>query len=133
MAILDAEWTEDQAQQDGQLRVNWLTRRTLFDFDRVEIIQATDEDVERFVIQVGNDTDTFRQPRYKQMRCVVAPDCQLSENTWKILRSFFGQVEREKISKPTAPLQEEADLGKAGTRPESSPLMDSDQKSIAKQ
>ncbi|MEJ2556606.1 MAG: hypothetical protein P8186_10325, partial [Anaerolineae bacterium] len=60
----------------------------------VEIILATDEDVERFAIQVGNDTDPYRKPRYRQMPCIVKPGCELSENTWRVLDSLFGQVGR---------------------------------------
>ncbi len=94
VVVLDTAWTGMQEQQNGLLRVNWLTRRALFDFDRVEIILATDEDVERFAIQVGNDTDPYRKPRYQQMPCIVKPGCELSENTWRVLDSMFGQVGR---------------------------------------
>jgi len=93
IAVLDSQMTTEQVQQDGVLRVNWLTRRALFDFDEVEIVQATDEDVERFAVQVGNDTDPAREPRYQGMRCVVLPECHLSENTWRILQRMFGVVE----------------------------------------
>jgi hypothetical protein len=72
--------------------VNWLTHRKLFDFDEVEIAQTTDEDVERFAVQVGNDTDPKRKPRYQKMRCVVSSECQLSENTMRILERMFGTV-----------------------------------------
>jgi hypothetical protein len=77
------------------LRVNWLVRRALFDFDWVEIIQATDEDVERFAVQVGNDTDPVRELRYQQMKCTIGPECKLSENTLRILDKMFGEVERK--------------------------------------
>jgi hypothetical protein len=70
--------------QDGLLQVNWLARQALFDFDQIEIIRATDEDVERFTVQAGNDTDAFRRPGYALMRCLIAPDCRLSENTLRI-------------------------------------------------
>jgi hypothetical protein len=93
VAVLDGGWTEEQSYQDNQIRVNWLTRRALFDFDRVEIVQATDEDVERFAVRAGNDTDPFRKPRYQQIPCRVKPECQLSENTMRILDRMFGQVE----------------------------------------
>jgi hypothetical protein len=86
-----------QNQHDGLLRVNWLTRRTLFDFKQVEIIQATDEDVERFAVQVGNDTDPVRQPHYAQMQCFIAPQCQLSENSPRVLQIMFGQVEHREV------------------------------------
>ena len=62
-------------------------------FDEVEIVQATDEDVERFAVQVGNDTDPKRKPRYQEMRCVVSPECRLSENSMRILERMFGAVE----------------------------------------
>ncbi len=94
VAVLDSGWADAQAQQDGSLRVNWLARRALFDFDRVEIAQASDEDVERFAVQVGNDADPLRRPRYAEMRCVVRPVCGLSENTLRVLESTFGQVQQ---------------------------------------
>lgn len=93
-AVLDSAWSEALAQSDGVLRVNWLARRDLFDFDRVELIQAADEEVERFAIQVGNDTDPYRASRYKKMRCIIGPKCQVSENTVRILRRMFGTVAR---------------------------------------
>jgi hypothetical protein len=82
----------EKFKQNGVLRVNWLTHRKLFDFDEVEIAQATDEDVERFAVQVGNDTDPKRKPRYQKMRCVVSSECHLSENTLRILERMFGVV-----------------------------------------
>jgi hypothetical protein len=85
-------------------------RQQLFDFDRVEIIQATDEEVERFAMQVGNDTDPVRQPRYAQMHCLIAPDCRLSENSLRILRNFFGEVERQAIVQVEAETVEDIEL-----------------------
>jgi hypothetical protein len=93
VAVLDTGQVGDAVQHHGGVvRINWLLRRQLFDFDAVEIIQAYDEDVERFAMQVGNDTDPYRRPRYKQLRCLVDGDCELSENTMRILRRWFGQV-----------------------------------------
>lgn len=77
---------------DDTLEVNWLKWRKLFDFDKVKIIRATDEDVERFAVQVGNDTDMTRAWKYKQMDCLVSASSDLSENTIRILRRMFGQV-----------------------------------------
>ncbi|MBE7472990.1 MAG: hypothetical protein DPW09_12740 [Anaerolineae bacterium] len=92
VAVLDTVWPEQQLRQKSSLRVNWLTRPGLFDFDRVEIIHAADQDAERFAIQVGNDTDPYRKPRYSQMTCMIGPDCQLSENTLRILEHTFGVI-----------------------------------------
>jgi hypothetical protein len=41
---------------------------------------------------VGNDTDEYRRPRYKNMPCHVAPECALSENTLRVLSSTLGEV-----------------------------------------
>jgi hypothetical protein len=93
VAVLDAGQVGDAVQyHDGVVRINWLLRRELFDFDAVEIIQACDEDVERFVMQVGNDTDPYRRSRYERLRCLVGGDCELSDNTMRILKRMFGQV-----------------------------------------
>jgi hypothetical protein len=93
VAVLDSAWTGAQDLRDGLLQVNWLARRALFDFTMVQIVQATDEDVERFAVQAGNDADPLRRPLYAGMRCVVNPACGLSENTLRILESTFGRVE----------------------------------------
>ena len=93
VAVLDSDRAEEMEAQAELLRVNWLVRRSLFDFDEVEIIRATDEEVERFAIQVGNDTDPFRKPRYSRMRCSVGQKCFLAENTIRILKQRFGNVE----------------------------------------
>lgn len=93
VAILDNQDLTEQTQQEGELRVNWLSRSEMFDFERVEIKQATDEEVERFAVQVGNDTDEVRCHRYKEMGCNIY--CELSTNTTKILQSIFGSVKTQ--------------------------------------
>lgn len=95
VAVLDADM-ELQQKQNGKgegLWVNWLTRKTLFEFDRVEIIKATDEEVELFAIQVGNDKDRHRKSKYKKMTCTVDTECILLENTLRILGKIFGRIE----------------------------------------
>ncbi len=105
VAVLDSRMDTERVQQDGTLRVNWLVRRALFDFDEVEIVQAPDEDVERFVVQVGNDTDDFRRSRYKKMACTIVSDCRLSENTLRILKSTFDEELRSTAQKQETLLQ----------------------------
>lgn len=95
IVILDREIVTERSQHGTTIRVNWITARKLFDFDEVEIVRATDEEVEYFIVQVGNDTDPFRSRSYKQMRCTVWSDCKLSENTMRILQHTFGQVEEK--------------------------------------
>jgi hypothetical protein len=96
IAVLD-NTNSEQFQQQNILQVNWLIGRNLFDFDKIEIRQATDEEVERFAVQVGNDTDPIRQPRYKHMHCRVSSEYHLAENTMRILQQIFGQVEVRKL------------------------------------
>jgi hypothetical protein len=74
--------------------VNWLARSQPFDFDQVEIGQVSDEEVERFAVQVGNDTDPWRRARYQEIGCILLPESNLSENTLRILRSRFGEVSK---------------------------------------
>lgn len=99
VAVLDAGWSEEaQRPHKDLLRVNWLKRQALFDFDRVEIVQASDEDVEQFMAQVGSDTDKWRRSRYRQMPCLIAPGATLSENTLRILRNMFGEVKTANVN-----------------------------------
>lgn len=95
IAVLDSQMKKDLVEQEAGLRINWLARRELFDFDSVDIVQATDEEVERFCVQIGNDTDPVRKPRYADMRCTVSANGRLSENTMRILQRSFGTVEKD--------------------------------------
>jgi len=72
------------------LYVNWHARRAVFDFDRVEIRDADDDDVERFCIQIREDTDEVRRRHYRSVRCAVWLNCEFSENTWRILNATFA-------------------------------------------
>ncbi|MCB0156279.1 MAG: hypothetical protein KDF65_15900, partial [Anaerolineae bacterium] len=92
IAILDTNMTQETIHQNGMVMVNWITYRKMFDFCKVRIEQATDEDIERFAVQVGNDADPIQKLRLKGMRCEVSQICSLSENTIRILQHIFGQV-----------------------------------------
>lgn len=96
-AVLDRRPGHEKVEAGGQIRVNWLLRRELFDFDWVEIVRATDEEVERFAVQVGNDPNELRRSRYEAMRCTIGLECALSENTMRILEHTFGQVVTEEV------------------------------------
>ena len=91
-AVLDKNWNEPRLLEGDELRVNWLSYQKIFDFNRAEIIQADDQEVERFGVQIGNDTDSKRTTRYKQMTCWVNSACDLSPNTLRILERTFGTV-----------------------------------------
>jgi hypothetical protein len=92
-AILDNAGTVEQFSQGEGLTVNCLHHRSLFDFDRVEIVQATDEEVERFAVSLGNDTDKIRRACYQGMDYTISPSCELSTNTLRVLQYTFRAEE----------------------------------------
>jgi hypothetical protein len=92
VAVLDTQMEADVVERDGWVEVNWLRLQTLFDFGKVDIRQASDEQVERLMMQIGNDTDPFRRPRYPRLNCTVGPNCSLSMNSLKLLERFLGKV-----------------------------------------
>ena len=92
IAVLDTYMNEERLQTGQSLRVNWLKQKSVFDFDRIEIIKTDDKQAEHFAIQVGNDNDSWRRARYEKMQCQVSSDCGLSENTLRILKNTFGTV-----------------------------------------
>jgi hypothetical protein len=94
IVVLDKGMTDCYFRLDNVIKRNWLIQRKLFDFERVEIMDATDEDVERFLVQVGNNTDALQRIPYKQMDCFIAQDCKLSENTLRILSHVFGRINK---------------------------------------
>lgn len=90
VAVLDDQMMVDRMVQGSSLRINWFRFQDPFDFDRVEIIRADDETIERFAVEIGNDTDPVRAPTYQTMPCTVT--CPLSGNTLRILERIFGEV-----------------------------------------
>ena len=93
IAVLDTGWSGvTERSRADVVRVNWLQHQELFDFDSVEIVRATDEEVERFVIRSDNDPDDWRSSRYRQMSCRILPGCVLSENSMRMLRDMFAEV-----------------------------------------
>lgn len=94
VAVLDrnSTVTEEKNVEKGLLFINWFRHRYVFDFKAIEIRAARDEDVERFIMQLGNESDAIQKKRYETMSCVILPSCKLSENTMRILEDFFAEV-----------------------------------------
>jgi len=89
VVVLDHTMQAERLEENNQLRINWFKHKNPFDFDVVEIKQASDEDVERFVVQIKNDTDPGRKEHYKTTTYIIALDCQLNHNTHRILERTF--------------------------------------------
>jgi hypothetical protein len=92
--VIDSSMSEPYLVSAGVLSVNWLARRALLDFDSVEIISADEVDVEKFYVQLRNDTDAERRQRYKTMQCRVRQALELRHNTIHNLEAVFGEVVR---------------------------------------
>ncbi len=87
--VLDRAMTEPQIFTADTLRVNWLLARRLIDCDQIEIIEASDEEVERFVVQLGNNTDPLRERLFKMVPVILSASCHLSANTHQMLERVF--------------------------------------------
>jgi hypothetical protein len=88
--VLDDRMAEERTFTDGVFLVNALRTPTFCDCDRILITRASEYEVERFCIRMGNDTDPFRTGRHKRLPVTVC--CALPENSRRILGSLFGKV-----------------------------------------
>lgn len=92
IAVLDEALPAPWVLQADVLRVDAQRWPTLFDFDRVDLIEAAPAAVERFCIAVANDTD--RQRRLREVPCFVAATLVLPPNTERVLAATFRAVRR---------------------------------------
>ena len=76
------------------LHLNCFAHPDGFDFDAVEVVNATDEQVERLVMSMANETDPFRRKLFARATCSVATTCPLSTNSLRLLNRTFRHVER---------------------------------------
>jgi len=86
--VLDSNRAYDTSLNDDTLRVNWLVRGELFDFHEIEIAQAGDEEVQRFLGLLRSDHHL--QGRCKALPCRVSKQCRFSENTRRLLMNTFA-------------------------------------------
>lgn len=92
ICLLDETMILPYTADQGIWRVNWLSHREQFDFERVELIRAAEVEVEKFAVQVANNTDPQQKAAYRRMICQIGPECHLSPNTLKLLGRLFGRV-----------------------------------------
>ncbi len=91
VAVLDAAGGGKAVSiRNGVARVNALQQQAPFDYDRVEIIDASDFAIERFCMSAGNDTDRHRAARRRQIPVTVR--LAVSENARRVLDHIFGEV-----------------------------------------
>ncbi len=94
VVVLDQNQPDDISHWPESLRISWYKHPQPFDFNQIEIINASDEAIERFAMRLGNDTDSWRKPRYATIPCRVAPDFPLSKNSARILESLVSFEEQ---------------------------------------
>ncbi|CAN0519884.1 unnamed protein product, partial [Laminaria digitata] len=89
IAVLDEQMTTKKHYQQNILRVNWLKKQEVFDFNRVEVGVAEDKLVTQFCLMLSNDTDPGRPDRCYDMVCDVLPASKINNNTFQILKRTF--------------------------------------------
>ena len=92
VAVLDNRLQAEHSILDGNLRMHWLNLDETCDFDEVEIVRAGDEDVERFVMSIQNEGDCYRRRLARTSTCRVSDDCQLFENSRRLLGRTFARM-----------------------------------------
>ncbi|OPZ85989.1 MAG: hypothetical protein BWY76_01163 [bacterium ADurb.Bin429] len=92
VAVLDDDMADAVLVTRGMARVNVRHYDALFDFDRVEVGQASDYTIEQFCMRAGNDTDPVRAPRYRALPVTVRAGTGISENALRVLDHVFGTV-----------------------------------------
>jgi HEAT repeat protein len=92
VAVLDRGAHGDYSLSDGVLRLNWLERRSNCNFDRVDVVDAEEAQVEVFCQLAGSEMAALHAALPKRIPVAVAPGCTLSRNTLKNLRNTFGPI-----------------------------------------
>ena len=94
ICVLDETMSLPYTVKEGICRVNWLIHHRQFDFEGVELTQASEIEVEKFAIQIANNTEPQQKSTYWRMTCQIGPECPLSPNTMILLRRLFGKVNK---------------------------------------
>ena len=93
VATLDEQMGPLSSVEGHQLKINWLKLNRLFDFDEVDIITASDQDIMRFCMLVGNDSDAYRIPKYARVKCTIHNADQLNTQTRTVIKRCFPMVD----------------------------------------
>jgi len=93
VAVLDRRATVPQQVTDRHILVHVIQNHKLIDLDRVLVHDAGEEDVERYVMLLQNDSDEERRGRYARATCVVNAAHPLSGHAMSVLRSTFAGVQ----------------------------------------
>ena len=92
---LDDEMHDNFEHVGNTYRVNWLSNRYPFDFDRVEIGACSEDTIVDFCIVMGNDTDSARSKRLRRTPCNLLPDARVSREIRNLLEERFDDITTE--------------------------------------
>ncbi|MEM7030494.1 MAG: hypothetical protein AAF629_13070 [Chloroflexota bacterium] len=92
IALLDSSLTNAPQATATIFRINWFQQKMILDFDAVEIQQASDQDIETFLLEIQNRQVSSGRSDFKKMACYVSSECHLADNTINLLHHTFGQV-----------------------------------------
>ena len=94
VAVLDQQEPRTVWQDGDVLRINWLAHKEPIEFDAVEVLRASDDDVDAFVKYARFETIEQVQRRLRKMRCVIGGECRFvrADTTKMNLEHTFGTV-----------------------------------------
>ena len=69
--------------------------RTRVDFDRVEIGHCNSEEIRELCMDMGNDTDPFRNKLYQEASCKIRRSATIGKDILNLLRNHFTEVTYE--------------------------------------
>ncbi len=90
IALLDNEMSQPVVDESDTYCVSWLHHPVAFDFDRVSIVRATDEEVMRLCMTVGNTSDPYHKHGFQSIPCEIAAGCVLNNNSLRVLARTFN-------------------------------------------
>lgn len=92
IAVFD-KTMQNYTHENSNLYVNWLSIKKPFDFNEVQVLNASDFDISEFIMKIRNDMDREFVRQYKNIRVVVK--CELSQNSKNLLKNTFKEVKFE--------------------------------------
>ena len=91
-AVLDHSMEKPFHHSHGLFRVNWFHFEAMFDFDQVEIGEASDEEVLAFTLKIANDMDPYRTGRPRKPLCFLRNESTITPNTIGVLGKVYENV-----------------------------------------
>ena len=79
---------------DGVFEVNYLAHDELFDFDRVEIINVSDEVIEKFMMKLSKNHNNLLCKKCGEIDCRIYGNGGISPSNVELLSTIFHNVEQ---------------------------------------